>query len=117
MREMREQGKGQDEIEEMLGGSLTDMDTGANEATDAVFVIASRLNGAVEFYLVEGMSFKLVYWTMGLVKGEPLTTHEQKWTPAAGGAGVWWDGRREHDAGPRERSDNRVGLQGFALRV
>ena len=54
VREMHEQGKGQAEIEEMLGGSLADMEVGGAVVDDHVFVIAARLSGAVEFWLQEG---------------------------------------------------------------
>ena len=68
VREMHEQGKGQAEIEEMLGGSLADMEVGGAVVDDHVFVIAARLSGAVEFWLQEGDGYRLVYWTMGFTK-------------------------------------------------
>ncbi len=84
MREMREQGKSQKEIEEMLGGSLEELAAqgvaSQDQAQDLIFVVASRLSGSFEMWLLEGETFRLVFWTMGFVKGEPLVSHEQKWS-------------------------------------
>jgi hypothetical protein len=90
MREMREQGKSEAEIEEMLGGSLADL-TAANSGSgqdanqDWTFVVASKLSGSVEMWLLEGGTFRLVFWTMGFCKGESLVTHEQRWQAAMTG--------------------------------
>lgn len=91
LRQMREEGKPESEIAEMFGGSLEEVFGNEEARKDLVFVIASRLSGSVEMWLQEGETFRLVFWTMGLCKGEGLVTHEQRWQAGGdkhrGGAG------------------------------
>jgi hypothetical protein len=59
--------------------------SGQDANQDWTFVVASKLSGSVEMWLLEGGTFRLVFWTMGFCKGESLVTHEQRWQAAMTG--------------------------------